>query len=91
LARIAESINVAHAATKTAVAVIENVAGQGNNVGSSLEELKLIVDGVKDKSRVGVCIDTCHAFASGYDQRTTALCDEFWRKFDATLGMSFLR
>ena len=51
--------------------MLENTAGQGSNLGFKFEHLAAIIDGVEDKSRVGVCIDTCHAFAAGYDLRTT--------------------
>jgi deoxyribonuclease-4 len=70
LARIAESINITLDKTKGVTAVIENTAGQGSNLGFKFEHLAAIIDGVEDKSRVGVCIDTCHAFAAGYDLRT---------------------
>ena len=63
---IAESLNNAHRATKNVVTVLENSAGQGYSVGTTFEELKIIIDSVIDKSRVGVCIDTCHLFAAGY-------------------------
>ncbi|STJ92569.1 endonuclease IV [Escherichia coli] len=65
LARIAESINIALDKTQGVTAVIENTAGQGSNLGFKFEHLAAIIDGVEDKSRVGVCIDTCHAFAAG--------------------------
>ena len=65
LARLAESINIALAQTEGVTAVIENTAGQGSNLGFEFEHLAAIIDGVEDKSRVGVCIDTCHAFAAG--------------------------
>ncbi len=71
LARIAESINMTLDKTRGVTAVIENTAGQGSNLGFKFEHLAAIIDGVEDKSRVGVCIDTCHAFAAGYDLRTT--------------------
>ena len=66
LARIAESINIALAKTEGVTAVIENTAGQGSNLGFKFEHLAAIIDGVEDKSRVGVCIDTCHAFGFQY-------------------------
>jgi len=53
--------------TDSVVAVIENTAGQGNNIGFDLAHIAAIIDGVEDKTRVGVCVDTCHAFAAGYD------------------------
>ncbi len=67
LARISESINIALSRTEGVTAVIENTAGQGSNLGFRFEHLAQIIDGVEDKTRVGVCIDTCHAFAAGYD------------------------
>lgn len=67
LSRIAQSINMALEATSEVTAVIENTAGQGTNLGFRFEHLARIISMVEDKSRVGVCIDTCHAFAAGYD------------------------
>ncbi|QFG76468.1 deoxyribonuclease IV [Raoultella planticola] len=79
LARIAESINIALAKTEGVTAVIENTAGQGSNLGFQFEHLAAIIDGVEDKSRVGVCIDTCHAFAAGYDLRSAEACENLRR------------
>lgn len=76
LARIAESINIALAKTEGVTAVIENTAGRGSNLGFKFEHLAAIIDGVEDKSRVGVCIDTCHAFAAGYDLRNAEACEK---------------
>lgn len=76
LARIAQSINIALDNVPGVTAVIENTAGQGSNLGFKFEHLAAIIDGVTDKSRVGVCIDTCHAFAAGYDLRTEESCDK---------------
>ena len=67
LRRIAESINLALDVTEGVTAVLENTAGQGSNLGFRFEHLAQIISLVEDKSRVGVCIDTCHAFAAGYD------------------------
>ncbi|MCW2480114.1 deoxyribonuclease IV [Candidatus Symbiopectobacterium sp. NZEC135] len=91
LARIAESINIALDATQGVTAVIENTAGQGTNLGFRFEHLAAIIDGVEDKTRVGVCIDTCHTFAGGYDIRTEAACDETFAAFDRTVGFGYLR
>ena len=91
LDRIAESINMALGRTRGVIAVIENTAGQGSNVGSRFEELARIIDGVEDKTRVGVCIDTCHAFAAGYDLRTAAACDETFAEFDRVIGFKYLK
>jgi AP endonuclease-1 len=63
---IAQALNDAHAETRNVITVLENSAGQGFSVGTTFEELRAIIDGVKEKSRVGVCLDTCHLFAAGY-------------------------
>lgn len=91
LKRIAESINIALMETKGVTAVLENTAGQGTNLGFRFEHLRQIIDLVDDKSRVGVCIDTCHAFTSGYDLRTREAFDETFRQFDAIIGFGYLR
>ena len=70
LETIAQSINIALDKTKNVKAIIENTAGQGTNLGYKFEHLAYIIDKIEDKSRIGVCIDTCHLFVSGYDIRT---------------------
>ena len=91
LARIAESINIALNATEGVTAVIENTAGQGSNLGFKFEHLAAIIDGVEDKSRVGVCIDTCHAFAAGYDLRTEEDCQRTFAALGDIVGFQYLR
>lgn len=91
LSLIAESINLAHQAVPGVVAVIENTAGQGTNLGWSFEQLAAIIAQVEDKSRVGVCIDTCHAFAAGYDLRTHSAAEATFAEFDKTVGFQYLR
>lgn len=91
LSRVAESINLALERTRGVTAVIENTAGQGSNIGFRFEHLARIIEQVEDKSRVGVCIDTCHAFAAGYDLSTNASCDEVFAEFDRIVGFSYLR
>ncbi|GAB7219273.1 deoxyribonuclease IV [Vibrio comitans] len=91
LARIAESINLAHKAVPNVIAVIENTAGQGTNLGWRFEHLAEIIEQVEDKSRVGVCIDTCHTFVAGYDLRTFEACEETFAEFDRVVGMHYLR
>ncbi|WP_043529859.1 deoxyribonuclease IV [Litchfieldella xinjiangensis] len=91
LARIAESINMALAETRGVTAVIENTAGQGSNLGWRFEHLAEIIDQVEDKTRVGVCIDTCHAFAAGYDLRTSAACTASFDEFGDVVGFDYLR
>ncbi|QFR50125.1 deoxyribonuclease IV [Sulfurimonas lithotrophica] len=83
---IAESINIALDKTSNVKAVIENTAGQGTNLGYTFEHLAYIIDKVEDKSRVGVCIDTCHMFVAGYDIRTRAAYDKTWGDFDRIVG-----
>ncbi len=91
LANIAESINIALDKTAGVTAVIENTAGQGSNMGFRFEHLAAIIAGVEDKSRVGVCIDTCHAFAAGYDLRTEEACQHTFAQFSDIVGFSYLR
>jgi len=91
LATIAESINIALDKTTGVTAVIENTAGQGSNMGFRFEHLAAIIDGVEDKTRVGVCIDTCHAFAAGYDLRTVEACQHTFSQFSEIVGFSYLR
>ncbi|XTZ39721.1 deoxyribonuclease IV [Salmonella enterica] len=91
LARIAESINIALDQTQGVTAVIENTAGQGSNLGFKFEHLAAIIDGVEDKSRVGVCIDTCHAFAAGYDLRTEEATAATFEEFERVVGFKYLR
>lgn len=91
LQRIAESINIALDKTQNVTAVIENTAGQGSNLGYRFEQLAAIIDGVEDKSRVGVCIDTCHAFAAGYDLRTVEDCKKTFAEFEKVVGFQYLK
>ncbi|MCZ7838273.1 deoxyribonuclease IV [Leclercia adecarboxylata] len=91
LARIAESINIVLAQTQGVTAVIENTAGQGSNLGFRFEHLAAIIDAVKDKSRIGVCIDTCHAFAAGYDLRSAEACAKTFAEFERVVGFEYLR
>ena len=91
LDRIAESINMALERTSGVTAVLENTAGQGSNLGFRFEHLAYIIDRVEDKSRVGVCLDTCHTFAAGYDLRTTQALDATFAEFDRVVGFNYLR
>ena len=91
LDRIADSINMTLDATHDVTAVIENTAGQGSNVGYAFEHLAYIIDKVEDKSRVGVCIDTCHTIAGGYDLTTEESYEATFRKFDEIIGFKYLR
>jgi deoxyribonuclease-4 len=91
LDRIAESINLTLAATRGVTAVIENTAGQGSNLGFRFEQLRRIIDGVEDQTRVGVCLDTCHTFAAGYDFSTADGYQRTFDDFDRIVGFSRLR
>ena len=91
LRTIAESINLALAKTAGVTAVIENTAGQGSNLGFKFEQLRYIIDLVEDKSRVGVCIDTCHAFSAGYDLSTEEAFTKTFAEFDAVVGFGYLK
>lgn len=88
---IAESINMTLDKTSGVTAVIENTAGQGSNLGNEFEHLARIIDGVEDKERIGVCIDTCHAFSAGYDLESEEGYNEVWCKFDEIVGRDYLR
>jgi deoxyribonuclease-4 len=91
LKTIAESINLTLDQTKGVTAVIENTAGQGNNLGHRIEQIRFIIDHVEDTSRVGVCLDTAHAFAAGYDLKSKEGFDSTFREFDKIIGFQFLR
>ncbi|KAI0842165.1 AP endonuclease [Hypoxylon sp. FL0890] len=91
IGRIAKQLNKAHKATSTVITVLENMAGQGNVIGSRFEDLRDIIELVEDKSRVGVCIDTCHAFAAGYDLRSPTAFSDTMTKFNDIVGPSYLK
>ena len=90
---IAESMNLAIEATKGSdvVLVIENTAGQGSNLGYKFEHLGYIIDKIEDKSRVGVCLDTCHTFTGGYDLRTHEAYDKTMDDFEKIVGFEYLK
>ncbi len=88
---IAESINLALEQTSGVIAVIENTAGQGSNLGYTFQQIKDIIDQVKDKSRVGVCIDTCHAYSAGYDIKTKEGFEKVFKEFDEVIGFKYLK
>ena len=90
LDNIAVSLNRAIDATNDVKLVIENTAGQGSNLGYKFEHLAHIIDKIEDKSRIGVCIDTCHMFTAGYDIRTREAYDKTWNEFDSIVGREYL-
>ncbi|KAI0009799.1 AP endonuclease [Xylariaceae sp. FL0662B] len=91
IGRIAAQLNKSHRATSTVVTVLENMAGQGNVIGSTFEDLRDIIALIDDKSRVGVCIDTCHAFAAGYDLRSPEAFQDTMARFDSVVGAKYLK
>lgn len=91
LDQIAREINGVLAQTEGVTAVIENTAGQGTNLGFQFSQIARIISGVDDKSRVGVCIDTCHALAAGYDLRSEDGYKHTWEEFDSVIGAQYLR
>lgn len=91
LKRIAESVNLVLADTSGVTAVIESTAGQGSNLGYRFEHLARIIELVDDKTRVGVCVDTCHSFAAGYDFTTAETYEVSWKEFDEIVGFGYLR
>ena len=91
LARIAESINMTLDKTTGVAAVIENTAGQGTNMGHTFEQIAQIIEKVEDKSRVGICIDTAHSLAAGYELRTPEGFAETFSKFDEIIGFRYLK
>ena len=89
LNRVAESINITLDKTKGVTAVIEDTAGQGSNVGFQFEQLKYMIDRVEDKSRVGICIDTCHTYTAGYD--LVEDYDNVMNQFGDIVGFEYLK
>jgi len=88
---IAESINITLDKTKGVTAVIENTAGQGSNIGYRFEHLIAIIDLVDDKSRVGVCLDTCHSYTAGYDLKSEEGYEKTFKEFDRIVGLQYLK
>ncbi|PIF02327.1 MAG: deoxyribonuclease IV [Draconibacterium sp.] len=88
---IADSINWALERTSGVTAVIENTAGQGTNLGFTFEQIKAMIERVNDKSRVGVCIDTCHAYSAGYDIASKSAFEKVFQEFDKIVGFEYLK
>lgn len=91
LALIAEGINKAHKAVPNVTVVLENTAGQGSNTGSDFAEIRKIIDLIEDKSRIGVCIDTCHTIAAGYELKDAEGYEKTMQAFDEIVGFEYLR
>jgi deoxyribonuclease-4 len=88
---IAESVNIVLDKTKEVAAIIENTAGQGSNVGYKFEHLAYIIDKVEDKSRIGVCLDTCHTYSAGYDIKTEEGYIKTFEEFERIVGFGYLK
>jgi deoxyribonuclease-4 len=91
LRTIAESINIALSKTRGVTAVIENTSGQGSNLGHRFEHLAFIIDLVEDKTRVGVCLDTCHTFTAGYNLKSPEGFKKTFDDFDSVVGFGYLK
>lgn len=91
LDRIAESINITLDKTQGVTAVLETTAGQGSNLGHDFSHIAHIIDKVEDKTRVGVCVDTCHTYSAGYDLRSAEGYEKTWKDFDEIIGLKYLR
>ncbi|XP_037318834.2 probable endonuclease 4 [Pungitius pungitius] len=89
--KIASAINRAHQQTPAVVTVLENMSGQGNTVGGKFSELRSIIDKVRDQTRVGVCLDTCHAFAEGYDVAAEGGVKAMLDVFEQEVGLQYLK
>ncbi|KAF5319096.1 hypothetical protein D9611_014086 [Ephemerocybe angulata] len=87
---IADSLNAAHKETEGIVTVLENMAGAGNVIGSSFKQIAAIIALVEDKTRVGVCVDTCHAHAAGYDVSTGEGWEDVMKRFEEEIGLKYL-
>ena len=88
---VAQSVNRALAHTRQVTAVIENTAGQGNTLGHTFQQLAEMIDQIQDKARVGVCLDTCHSYAAGYDIKTRQGYEAVLAEFDRVVGMAYLK
>lgn len=91
LDRIAESVNIALEQTEGVTAVLESTAGQGSNLGYTFEQLARVIDRIEDKSRVGVCVDTCHSYSAGYDLADDEGYKQTWKEFDEVIGANYLK
>ncbi|KAL8638571.1 MAG: hypothetical protein Q9228_004288 [Teloschistes exilis] len=91
IARIASALNRAHKATKAVTPLLETMAGSANVIGSTFADLAAIIDQVEDKSRIGVCLDTCHLFAAGYDLRSPASFEGVMQELDKTVGVKYVK
>lgn len=86
--KISENINRSLAATNNSRILLENMAGQGSSIAHAFENIAMIYENIEQKNRIGVCFDTCHAFAAGYDLKDNYI--QVWKDFDSTIGLDKL-
>ncbi|TPX36252.1 hypothetical protein SmJEL517_g01464 [Synchytrium microbalum] len=91
IAHLVGCLNRALKETKGVTLVIENMAGAGAVLGRTFEQLKAMIDGVTDKSRIGVCLDTCHLWAAGFDISSSAGYEKTMKAFETTVGFKYLK
>lgn len=91
LRTIAESVNIALGKSRGVIAVIENTAGQGTNLGHTFEQIKFIIDHIEDKDRAGVCLDTAHSYSAGYDIKSGEGYEKTFSEFDRIIGFGYLK
>lgn len=91
LDRIAESVNKTLEQTSGVMAVLESTAGQGSNLGHQFSQLAHIIDKIEDKTRIGVCVDTCHTYSAGYDLADEDGYRKTWQEFDEVIGAGYLK
>ncbi len=90
--RIVDAINESFSAVENnVVLLLENTAGTRNSMGSSFEDIKYIASRIDDRKRVGVCFDTCHAFATGYDLVSRGAVEHTLRRFNDVIGLENLK
>lgn len=92
LKRIAKNLNFLFEKTQKykSIVCLETMAGQGANLGQKFEHLREIINQIKQKKRIGVCFDTCHAYGAGYDFTTEKKYNEMWDEFDDIIGLNYL-
>lgn len=89
--RIAAGINTLFTQTSNVTILIENTAGQGSNIGYKFEHLAYLIHKIDNKERIGVCIDTCHTFAGGYELRTKEGYEATMADFEKIVGFHYLK
>jgi len=91
--RVSSAVNMAMKLhpLKTTTILLENTAGEKGDIGYELEQVQEVISRLDNSSQIGVCYDTCHGFAAGYDIRTKKDVDALAKKIDATVGLMKLK